>query len=120
VDASESRSLDRGWNCRLTTTGRKSGKPRAVTIWYVFADGTLYLTGGAERPQWCRNLAANGEAEFRICGRRFRGRARIAEEDADAIRERFVKKYLMARISRLFGGYTRSVPAVVQAVEELA
>jgi hypothetical protein len=32
---------------------------------------------------------------------------------AGAIRDRFVRKYLLARLSRLFGGYTRSVAVEV-------
>jgi deazaflavin-dependent oxidoreductase (nitroreductase family) len=107
--------LERCWNCRLTTTGRKTGKPRTVTIWFALGPGTVYLTGGAERPQWCRNLAANPEVVVEIGGERWRGRARVVLDDreADAVRERFVRRYVLARLSRLFGGYTRSVPVVV-------
>ena len=116
MDAAESRRLDRRWNCRLTVTGRRSGKPRSVTIWFVLDGSTLYLTGGAEVPQWCRNLRAHPAVEIEIGGTKLRGVARVVEDpsEADAVRDRFVKKYLLARISRLFGGYTRSVPVVVE------
>ena len=107
--------LERYWNCRLTATGRKSGAPRTVTIWFALGPGTVYLTGGAERPQWCRNVAADPEVVVEIGRERLRGRARVVEDEQEAadIRERFVGRYWMARISRLFGGYTQSVPVVV-------
>lgn len=116
MDAETARRLDRGWNCRLTVRGRKSGQPRSVTIWYVLADGRLFLTGGPETPQWCRNLRANPDVTARVCGTELRGRARIVDDPAAAteIRERFTRKYLLARLSRLFGGYTRSVAVEVE------
>jgi deazaflavin-dependent oxidoreductase (nitroreductase family) len=108
---SDWRRLDRRWNCRLTTTGRKSGEPRSVTIWFVLDGPTLYLAGSAAMPHWCKNLAANGEIGVEIAGEHFRGSARVVEDEqaASAVRDRFVRKYLLARLSRPFGGYTQSV-----------
>jgi deazaflavin-dependent oxidoreductase (nitroreductase family) len=108
--------LDRHWNCRLTTRGRRSGEPRTVTIWFVAEPGRVLLTGGAEGPQWSRNLRADPQAELVIGGEKLRGRARVVDDpdEAAAIRDRFVRKYLLARLSRWFGGYTRSVPVVVE------
>ena len=42
--------------------------------------------------------------------------ARVVEDpaDAEAIRSCFRSRYVLARLSRLFGGYTRSVPVVVE------
>ncbi len=116
LDAATLRRLDGGWNCRLTVRGRKTGQPRSVTIWYVLADGRLFLTGSAETPQWCRNLRANPDVTAVVRGTELRGRARIADDpaEADAIRERFVRKYLLARLSRLVGGYTRSIPVEIE------
>jgi len=108
--------LDRYWNCRLTTTGRKSGKPRGVTIWFALGPGTVYLTGGREEPQWCRNIRADGRVTLEIGGERLTGRARVIDDpgEAGAIRDRFVARYLLARLSRPFGGYTASTPVVVE------
>jgi deazaflavin-dependent oxidoreductase (nitroreductase family) len=108
--------LDRGWNCRLTTRGRKSGEPRTVTIWYAVDGGTLYLTGGKDVPQWCRNLRVNPDVTVEVQGRVLRGRARVVEdpEQAERIRDLFPRKYLLARLSRPFGGYTRSIPVAVE------
>jgi deazaflavin-dependent oxidoreductase (nitroreductase family) len=109
------RNIERHWNCRLTTIGRKSGEPRAVTIWYALGDGRVLLTGSKSNPQWCRNIRANGRVELRIGGHDLKGHARIVEDpDASvAIRQAFVDRYLLARLSRPFGGYTDSIPVVV-------
>ena len=115
--------LERHWNCRLTVAGRKSGAPRTVTIWYALdpAAGHVLLTGGAERPQWCRNVAANqargGAVTLRIGSRRLQGRARVVDDPAEAesISQRFVRRYLGARIARALGrGYVDSVAVVVE------
>jgi deazaflavin-dependent oxidoreductase (nitroreductase family) len=113
---SEPERLDRHWNCRLTTKGRRSGEPRTVTIWFVAEPGRILLTGGAEGPQWTRNLRADPQAEVEIGGENLRGQARVVDDPGEgaAIRDRFVRKYLLARLSRWFGGYTRSVPVVVE------
>jgi deazaflavin-dependent oxidoreductase (nitroreductase family) len=112
------KALERHWNCKLTVRGRKSGRERTVTIWYAVGDGKVFLTGGPERPQWARNAAANPDVVVQIGGQRLRGRARVVddEREADAIRGRFTRRYVLARISKLFGGYTKSVPVVVDAL----
>lgn len=96
--------------------GRRSGEPRSVTIWFVLDGDRLLLTGGKENPQWCRNVRADGRVRLEIGGSRLEGRARIVEDPdaARAIRDRFVDKYWLARLSRLFGGYTRSVAVEVE------
>ena len=113
--------LERYWNCHLTARGRVSGKPRRVTVWFALGPGTVYLTGGAEPPHWCRNVAAHEEVSLEIGPHRLIGRARIVPEGqgAEEIRNRFVDRYILARMARPFGGYTRSVAVevVVEALE---
>ena len=68
------RSLDRGgcavsdWLasqsdvecCYLTTTGRTSGLPREIEIWFGVIDSTLYLiSGNGPTADWYRNLVAD-------------------------------------------------------------
>jgi deazaflavin-dependent oxidoreductase (nitroreductase family) len=67
----------------LTTTGRRSGKPRTVPLIFA-ADGDRQILvaskGGApEHPSWYRNLEANPDVEVQIKGDRFRARARTVE-----------------------------------------
>lgn len=48
------------WFVVLTTTGRKSGKPRHTMLEYSVMDGKTYLgSGWGERPDWCKNIAAD-------------------------------------------------------------
>jgi deazaflavin-dependent oxidoreductase (nitroreductase family) len=110
------RAVERHWNCRLTTTGRKSGRPRSVTIWYATGDGRIYLTGSEHEPHWCRNLRAHPDCTIRIGSAELRGRARVVEDEGEArsVRERFVRRYLLARLARPFGGYSRSVAVVIE------
>jgi len=60
-----------GWDVLLlTTTGRKSGEPRSVTLNY-FRDGDAFVVivsnvGGAHDPLWWQNLKAHPDAEVRI------------------------------------------------------
>jgi deazaflavin-dependent oxidoreductase (nitroreductase family) len=111
--------LERHWNCRLTTRGRKSGQPRTVTIWFAL-DATpprVFLTGSATPPQWQRNLGADPEVTVQIGATRLRGRARVARDpvEAEAVRERFVRRYQLARLARALGrGYVDSTAVVVE------
>jgi deazaflavin-dependent oxidoreductase (nitroreductase family) len=114
--------LARHWNCRITVPGRRSGAPRTVTLWYALDPeaGRIFLSGGAERPQWCRNVRAHepsgGHVTLKIGGHCLRGRARVMGDAAEAetIRQRFVRRYLAARIARALGcGYVDSVAVVV-------
>ena len=82
--------------CYLTTTGRTTGLPREIEIWFAHDGSTLYLLSGAgERSNWVRNLRRTPEVTVRIAGVELAGRARVvedAEEDARA-RRLLAEKY---------------------------
>ena len=43
--------------CYLTTTGRVSGEPREIEIWFALDGTTLYmLSGGRDGSDWVKNL----------------------------------------------------------------
>ncbi len=51
----------------ITTTGRKSGEPRRIEIWYHRLDGRYYITGTPNRPRaWYANLLANPAFTFHL------------------------------------------------------
>jgi deazaflavin-dependent oxidoreductase (nitroreductase family) len=94
---------DHGWvelaeedYCYLTTTGRVTGKPREIEIWFGLDGSTLYmLSGGRDRSDWVRNLVRAPRVAVRIADRTWEGRARVVsdpDEDARA-RELLVAKY---------------------------
>jgi deazaflavin-dependent oxidoreductase (nitroreductase family) len=53
--------------CYLRTTGRRSGRPHTIEIWFAAVDARLYLiSGGGDRSDWVRNLQADASACVRI------------------------------------------------------
>ncbi len=62
-------------NLLLTTTGRKSGKPRTVTLTYMADDDNYVLVasnGGSDRhPVWWLNLKKNPHAQVQVGNRTF-------------------------------------------------
>ena len=59
MDARVKEALDRGGIADITTTGRKTGLPRRVEIYFHQFDGEYYLTG---RPGFKRDWEANIKA----------------------------------------------------------
>lgn len=83
----------------LTTTGRRSGRPREIEIWFTRAGGRYYLVAehGA-RAQWVQNLGVEPRVSVRVGRTRVAARARIVERAAEpdlhqAVRRRSVRKY---------------------------
>ena len=70
---------------RLTTFGRKTGKPVAVTIWVV-TDGTrLFIRSGRGLVrQWPQNLLARGEGVLRVGKTQVKVRPRRVTDPAQA------------------------------------
>jgi deazaflavin-dependent oxidoreductase (nitroreductase family) len=75
--------------CYLTTTGRRSGKPHQIEIWFADAgDGrTLYLlAGGRDGSDWVQNLRADPTCSVRMGSRdapMTRGTARVLDDPDD-------------------------------------
>lgn len=52
--ADDDRALD---YCYVTTTGRTSGNPHTIEIWFAQHGGRVYLlSGGGEGSDWVKNL----------------------------------------------------------------
>jgi deazaflavin-dependent oxidoreductase (nitroreductase family) len=82
--------------CRLITTGRASGQPRRIELWFAAVGDRWYaLAGGRDRAHWVRNLRADPRAQVEIRGRTFEGTARFVEGTAEdqAPREAIGAKY---------------------------
>ena len=100
----------------LTTTGAKSGKPRAVPLLYVDRGDSVAVIGtrfGSTRhPGWYHNLRARPEAAVEIKGERRTYTAREAEGDERA--------EIWAQAAAMYPGYDiyapragRKVPVMV-------
>jgi len=87
--------------CYLTTTGRVSGQPHEIEIWFAAVGDTIYLmNGGTRRPpgssDWVRNALANPAVRVRIAGEHFSGTARQVPFDSaehEQARNLLVPKY---------------------------
>lgn len=82
--------------CYLTTTGRRTGRPHMIEIWFAAEDGILYmLSGGRDRSDWVKNLIETPRVTIRIAGETFEGEARVVEdtEEDEPARRLLVEKY---------------------------
>lgn len=78
----------------LTTTGRRTGLPREIEIWYVELDGRYYLISELrERADWVRNSLAEPRVQLQIGrhGAALAGRARVVHDDAEPVLAAAVK-----------------------------
>jgi deazaflavin-dependent oxidoreductase (nitroreductase family) len=68
----------------LTTTGRRSDRPREIEIWFTRRDGRYYLIAEhGERAGWVLNLRADPAVMVRVGGEQFGGRARVIDPGAE-------------------------------------
>ena len=82
--------------CYLTTTGRHTGTPHRIEIWFALGDGAVYiLSGGGDRSDWVRNLMISPEVVLEIGDVKRTTRARVVTDPAeDALARRIVlEKY---------------------------
>jgi deazaflavin-dependent oxidoreductase (nitroreductase family) len=102
----------------LTTTGRRSGQPHRIEIWFAAHHGKVYLlSGGRDRSDWVQNLQANGRVRVELAGEQHVGVARVLEpgtaEDRLA-RELLVAKYEPVEHDSLEEWGRNSLPVVIE------
>jgi deazaflavin-dependent oxidoreductase (nitroreductase family) len=78
--------------CYLTTTGRVSGRPHEIEIWFGVENISLYLLSGSETSDWVRNLRKDPAVSVRIANHSFTGMARVVED----LEEERTARYLLA------------------------
>ncbi len=62
----------------LTTTGRKTGKPHKIEIWFVARDGKYYLVSeNGGRSHWVQNLKDDPKISFSVGKDAYRGEGRV-------------------------------------------
>jgi deazaflavin-dependent oxidoreductase (nitroreductase family) len=67
--------------CYITTTGRRTGNPHTIEIWFGHRDGTLYvLSGGGDRSDWVRNMLADSAVSVRVGNQTFSATARVVTD----------------------------------------
>jgi deazaflavin-dependent oxidoreductase (nitroreductase family) len=68
----------------LTTTGRVTGHPRQIEIWFTERDRRFYLIAEHyERANWVRNIQAKPQVKVRVGDRHFDATARVVLDDRE-------------------------------------
>jgi deazaflavin-dependent oxidoreductase (nitroreductase family) len=78
--------------CYITTTGRVTGKPHTIEMWFALHQGVLYiLTGGSFRSDTVRNLQRQPAVRVKLGGIEHTAAARVVTEaDEDALARRLL------------------------------
>jgi deazaflavin-dependent oxidoreductase (nitroreductase family) len=74
--------------CYLTTTGRVTGKPHEIEIWFGLNKITLYLMSGDGKSDWVKNLLKNPSVTVRIAKHTFSGTARFVKDEQEQVMAR--------------------------------
>ena len=70
----------------LTTTGRRSGQPREIEIWFTQRDGCYYVVAEHRwEAQWVQNLLAASHVSVRVGEEQFEARARVIDADKEPV-----------------------------------
>jgi deazaflavin-dependent oxidoreductase (nitroreductase family) len=100
MDEGIRRALERDRTIDITTTGKKTGRPRRKEIWFHNIDGRLYITGTPGRRDWYANLVANPEFTFHL---KQSVRADLSAR-ATPILDKARRRDIIASIHRKLGG----------------
>jgi len=110
--------LERAKVLTLTTTGRVSGQPHPVTLWFVYhaKAGAIFLLSypGKEEQgtDWYRNALAHPDVSLSVRGETLKGTAvpspeSAVEKAATRIRDMLSEKYGRAMVSYWYGDEPR-------------
>ena len=114
-------SLSEEEYCYLTTTGRVTGKPHEIEIWFVIHDNALHLmAGGKYQSDWVKNLLKNPSVSVRIAGHTFAGAARIVSDEAEEMKARYAlaEKYQEWEEGRTLSEWARTALPVAIDISE--
>ena len=50
----------------LTTTGRRTGNPHTVELWFALAGGRIYLSHEGKYTDWMKNIVKENQVTFKI------------------------------------------------------
>jgi deazaflavin-dependent oxidoreductase (nitroreductase family) len=82
--------------CYLTTTGRTSGRPHRIEIWFVGHAGGAYLSSDGTGSDRYQNLVSNPCVSLQVAGERRETTARpvdAADPENHVVRPAMVAKY---------------------------
>jgi deazaflavin-dependent oxidoreductase (nitroreductase family) len=97
--------------CYLTTTGRVTGKPHEIEIWFGLRDNTIYLLSGSkDKSDWVRNLLKNPSVTVRIGKKTYKATARLVKDKEEEITARnlLADKYNERKANGSLGKWART------------
>ena len=117
MDSGELAELD---YCYVTTTGRKSGSPHTIEIWFALHGDLVYLlAGGGETSDWVKNLQEHPTVGLRMGNRDLICRARLVEDpEEDELARRLVHEKYRPRSSDDLGEWRRTALPVAVEIPE--
>ena len=92
--------------CRITTRGRKTGRPHSVPIWFVVGEERrIYLGTLRMGRDWPRNVAVKPGVSLQIGDLQLAGEARLVTDEAERanIESQLASKYWAAWIGSWLG-----------------
>ncbi|GMQ99053.1 MAG: hypothetical protein BMS9Abin17_1599 [Acidimicrobiia bacterium] len=96
----------------LTTSGRVTGQPHRVEIWFVIVDGFLWVnSGGGRRSDWVKNLIGDPRVVVEVGNDCWSGTGTLRDDLA----EHPARKRLAAR----YQGWSEDQPLSQWATESL-
>ncbi len=101
--------------CYLTTTGRVTGKPHKIEIWFGMQGSTLYLlSGGGDRSDWVKNLLKDPSVTVRVGKHTFKATARLVKDEKEEMQARnlLADKYNERRANGLPSKWARTALVV--------
>jgi deazaflavin-dependent oxidoreductase (nitroreductase family) len=104
--------------CYLTTTGRVTGRPHEIEIWFGLNESTLYLlSGGRDRSDWVKNLMKNPNVSVRVAKHILEGTARLVKDEKEETMARYLvaEKYQEWESGRTLSEWART--ALVVAID---
>jgi deazaflavin-dependent oxidoreductase (nitroreductase family) len=103
----------------VTTTGRRTGRPHTVEIWFALSNGRMFLlSGGGDRADWVKNIRNDGRIRVRVGSRDVAAVARIVSpgsaEEARA-RQLLDAKYMGWREGKRLSSWARTaLPVAIE------
>ena len=108
--------------CYVTTTGRITGKPHKIEIWFGLHNESVYLlSGGMDKSDWVKNMKKNPSVTVRVAKHTFQATARIVTdgEEETMARHLLAGKYQGWKEGKKLSDWGRTaLPVALDLIEE--
>ncbi len=101
--------------CYLTTTGRVTGQPHKIEIWFGLNGNSLYLlSGGMDKSDWVKNMMKNPSVTVKVGKHTFKATARLVTDEQEEMlaRNMLADKYNERNANGSLGKWARTALVV--------